>query len=176
MFVPNVFSFATEASSFDTVLSACHRHLGPCGMRSTRRGDLGLVKLTVESILRPEVLLDIAQNFTLFATDNNIAASRSSAATSSTSPPTRSLPGSRRYPKKGLIWHFQGSAVAADVFAALKLRMHPKLGSPTVIIVVDRIDLDTQITATFNAADVPTCWSGNAPGVADLLGQTCARY
>ncbi len=28
-------------------------------------------------------------------------------------------------------------------------------GNPTVIIVVDRIDLDTQITATFNAADVP---------------------
>jgi type I restriction enzyme R subunit len=33
--------------------------------------------------------------------------------------------------------------------------MHSKLGNPTVIIVVDRIDLDTQITATFNAADVP---------------------
>ena len=41
------------------------------------------------------------------------------------------------------------------VFAAQKLRMHPKLGNPTVMIVVDRIDLDTQITATFNAADVP---------------------
>ena len=41
------------------------------------------------------------------------------------------------------------------VFAAQKLRLHPKLGNPTVIIVVDRIDLDTQITATFNAADVP---------------------
>src|SRR6202142_1967274 len=58
------------------------------------------------------------------------------------------------------------------VFAAQKLRLHPKLGNPTVIIVVDRIDLDTQITATFNAADVP-----NMVGVAtrqelqDLLGQ-----
>src|SRR5664280_1987648 len=41
------------------------------------------------------------------------------------------------------------------VFAAQKLRMHPNLGNPTVMIVVDRIDLDTQITATFNAADVP---------------------
>ncbi len=41
------------------------------------------------------------------------------------------------------------------VFAAQKLRMHPELGNPTVMIVVDRIDLDTQITATFNAADVP---------------------
>nr|WP_302551960.1 hypothetical protein [uncultured Bilophila sp.] len=33
--------------------------------------------------------------------------------------------------------------------------MYPKLGNPTVIIVVDRIDLDTQITATFNATDIP---------------------
>ena len=60
------------------------------------------------------------------------------------------------YPKKGLIWHFQGSGKSLlMVFAAQKLRMHPKLGNPTVIIVVDRIDLDTQITATFNASDVP---------------------
>ena len=41
------------------------------------------------------------------------------------------------------------------VFAAQKLRLHPELKNPTVLIVVDRIDLDTQITATFNAADVP---------------------
>src|SRR5436309_9287509 len=41
------------------------------------------------------------------------------------------------------------------VFAAQKLRLHPQLGNPTVMIVVDRIDLDTQITATFNAADFP---------------------
>jgi type I restriction enzyme R subunit len=40
------------------------------------------------------------------------------------------------------------------VFAANKLRLHPELGNPTVMIVVDRIDLDTQITTTFNAADV----------------------
>jgi len=60
------------------------------------------------------------------------------------------------FPKKGVIWHFQGSGKSLlMVFAAQKLRMHPKLGNPTVLIVVDRIDLDTQITATFNATDVP---------------------
>ena len=40
------------------------------------------------------------------------------------------------------------------VFAAQKLRMHPKLGNPTVMIVAGRIDLDTQITSTFKASDV----------------------
>jgi len=41
------------------------------------------------------------------------------------------------------------------VFAALKLRQHPILKNPTVVIVDDRIDLETQITATFNASDIP---------------------
>src|SRR3972149_1735869 len=58
--------------------------------------------------------------------------------------------------KKGLIWHFQGSGKSLlMVFAAQKLRHLPELKSPTVLIIVDRIDLDTQITATFNACDVP---------------------
>ena len=60
------------------------------------------------------------------------------------------------YPKKGLIWHFQGSGKSLlMVFAAQKLRMMPELKNPTVVIVDDRIDLETQITATFNASDIP---------------------
>jgi type I restriction enzyme R subunit len=41
------------------------------------------------------------------------------------------------------------------VFAAQKLRATPELSAPTVLIVVDRVDLDTQISGTFSAADVP---------------------
>jgi type I restriction enzyme R subunit len=41
------------------------------------------------------------------------------------------------------------------VFAAQKLRMMPALKNPTVIIVVDRIDLDAQISSTFHASDIP---------------------
>ena len=60
------------------------------------------------------------------------------------------------YPKKGLIWHFQGSGKSLlMVFAAQKLRLHSALKNPTVLIVVDRIDLDTQITGTFTSADIP---------------------
>ena len=58
--------------------------------------------------------------------------------------------------KKGLIWHFQGSGKSLlMVFTAQKLRAMAGLTNPTVLIVVDRIDLDTQITGTFTAADVP---------------------
>ena len=45
------------------------------------------------------------------------------------------------------------------VFAAQKLRMMPELKNPTVVIVDDRLDLETQITATFNASDIPNLTS-----------------
>lgn len=60
------------------------------------------------------------------------------------------------HPKKGLIWHFQGSGKSLlMLFAARKLRLHPALKNPTVMIVVDRVDLDSQISSTFYATDIP---------------------
>ena len=108
-------------------------------------------------MLRPHVVLDILQNFTLFATDKKHwrikIICRYQQYEAANLMVARVVNG---YPKKGLIWHFQGSGKSLlMVFAAQKLRMHRKLGNPTVMIVVDRIDLDTQITATFNAADIP---------------------
>ena len=58
------------------------------------------------------------------------------------------------HPKKGLIWHFQGSGKSLlMLFAARKLRLHPALKNPTVMVLVDRIDLDSQISSTFYAND-----------------------
>jgi type I restriction enzyme R subunit len=58
------------------------------------------------------------------------------------------------------------------VFAAQKLRLHPKLKNPTVLIVVDRIDLDTQITGTFTAADIPNLEKAESrEKLQKLLGQ-----
>lgn len=59
-------------------------------------------------------------------------------------------------PKKGLIWHFQGSGKSwLMVFAAQKLRLQNELHAPTVVIVDDRIDLEDQITGDFTRADIP---------------------
>ena len=59
-------------------------------------------------------------------------------------------------PKKGLIWHFQGSGKSLlMVLAAQKLRLDPALKNPTVLVVVDRVDLDAQISATFRSSDIP---------------------
>ncbi|MCW1968492.1 MAG: HsdR family type I site-specific deoxyribonuclease [Anaerolineae bacterium] len=176
MFVPNVFSFATEGRvlRYGSIRMPIDQW-GPWrDAEHQGEGNLAEVRNTVERLLRPEVVLDILQNFTLFATDKKhrriklICRYQQYETTNKLL--TRVLAG---YPKKGLIWHFQGSGKSLlMVFAAQKLRMHPKLANPTVMIVVDRIDLDTQISATFNAADV-----ANMVGVSDrrelqrLLGQ-----
>ena len=159
MFVPNVFSFATEGK--------CYRYgsirmpidiWGPWHERDNKsEGTMLDVKRSVQSMLKPEVILDILQNFTLFATDKKHRRikiiCRYQQYEAANLMIERVLLGRT---KKGLIWHFQGSGKSLlMVFASQKLRMHPKLKNPTVMIVVDRIDLDTQITATFNAADVP---------------------
>lgn len=159
MFVPNVFSFATEGK--------CYRYgsvrmplekWGPWHEPENKdEGTMLDVQRSVTSMLRPEIILDILQNFTVFATDKkhrrNKIISRYQQYEGANLVVERVIAGRT---KKGLIWHFQGSGKSLlMVFAAQKLRMHPELKNPTVIIVVDRIDLDTQITATFNATDIP---------------------
>ena len=159
MFVPNVLSFATEGK--------CYRYgsvrmpidiWGPWHEGENKsEGTLADVQRSIRSMLRPQVVLDILQNFTLFATDKKHRRikiiCRYQQYEAANLMVARVVKG---YPKKGLIWHFQGSGKSLlMVFAAQKLRMHHQLGNPTVMIVVDRIDLDTQITAIFNAADTP---------------------
>ncbi len=166
MFVPNVFSFATEGRLLRYGSIRMPIDLwGPWRDDDNQdEGELRHVRTTVESLMRPAVVLDILQNFTLFATDKKHrrikVICRYQQYETTNKMIARVVAG---YPKKGLIWHFQGSGKSLlMVFAAQKLRMHPRLGNPTVLIVVDRIDLDTQISATFNAADVP-----NMVGVGD---------
>jgi type I restriction enzyme R subunit len=52
------------------------------------------------------------------------------------------------------------------IFAAYKLRRHPALHNPTVMIVVDRRDLKTQLSDDFDACDYPNV--EKAMGVEDL--------
>ena len=157
-FVPNVFSFASEGKTFRFgALRMPVEMWAPWRAGGVELAGLQELERAVFSLLRPAVVLDIAQNFTVFATDRQhrkiklICRYQQFEATNQLI--ERVVEGKIR---KGLIWHFQGSGKSLlMVFAANKLRLHPELGNPTVLIVVDRIDLDTQITATFNATDVP---------------------
>lgn len=126
-------------------------------------GGLADVKISVEDMITPENVMDIFQFFTMFATDKKYRKykiiCRYQQFEGANMIVSRVVAG---YPKKGLIWHFQGSGKSLlMVFAAQKLRMIPELKNPTVVIVDDRIDLETQITATFNASDIPNLTSAS---------------
>jgi type I restriction enzyme R subunit len=176
MFVPNIFSFATDGRCLRYGSIRMPIDLwGPWRDDDNKdEGELLHVLGTVQSLMRPSVVLDILQNFTLFASDKKHRRikiiCRYQQYETTNKIVDRVVAG---YPKKGLIWHFQGSGKSLlMVFAAQKLRLHPKLGNPTVLVVVDRIDLDTQITATFNAADVPNMVAvGERKELQRLLGQ-----
>ncbi len=162
LFVCNVFSVATEGKAYHygsiglPVKDWGPWHLDGDGEDGQHR-PLKSLKLSAESMLRPHVVLDILGSFTLFATDKKKRRikiiCRYQQYEAANKIVERVLTG---YPRKGLIWHFQGSGKSLlMVFAAQKLRMHAGLKNPTVLIVVDRVDLDSQITSTFTGADIP---------------------
>jgi type I restriction enzyme R subunit len=159
LFVGSVFSVATEGKELMYGAVRMPVNLwGPWrGEDEATPGTLAGLKAAVNGLLQPRVLLDILSHFTLFATDKKKrrikVVCRYQQYEAVNSIVQRVLDGR---PKKGLIWHFQGSGKSLlMVFAAQKLRLQAELGNPTVLIVVDRIDLDAQISSTFHASDVP---------------------
>ncbi|MBN2116290.1 MAG: HsdR family type I site-specific deoxyribonuclease [Anaerolineales bacterium] len=159
LFACNVFSVATEGK--DLRYGAIHMPLdqwGPWRPEETiTAGGLVDIRKSAESLLRPNIILDILEHFTLFATDKKKRrlkiVCRYQQYDGANKIVERVLAGK---PRKGLIWHFQGSGKSLlMVFAAQKMRLNPALRNPTVLIIVDRIDLDVQISATFHASDIP---------------------
>lgn len=162
-FVPNVFSFATEGKDLRYGTVGMPVELwGPWREEDADPGapakvGLEVVQDAVNGVLKPAAVLDFLRFFTVYATDKKhrkikiIARFQQFQATNLIV--QRVLHGKI---KQGLIWHFQGSGKSLlMVFTAMKLRAMAELTNPTILIVVDRIDLDTQITGTFNASDVP---------------------
>ena len=159
LFVPNVFSVATEGKEYRYGSIGLPVELwGPWRVEAdSRTPALQQVEEAIDSMLRPQVVLDLLANFTAYATDKRKRRikiiARYQQYEGANKIVERVVAG---HPKKGLLWHFQGSGKSLlMLFAARKLRLHPALGNPTVMIVVDRIDLDSQISATFFAADTP---------------------
>lgn len=158
-FAPNVFSVATEGREL---------HYGAIGQTpeswlmwgsTDDRYDLSgfeRVKRSVELLLTPARVLSILRDFTLF----------------------EQIPGGGvrklipRYPqveaaeaivqrvldggKQGLIWHYQGTGKSLLMaFAALMLLNNEEVGGPTVVVVLDRLDLIEQIERQFKTAGLP---------------------
>ena len=162
LFVPNILSFATEGKTFyfggvRTPLEfwAPWRIENDDEKLATQLG-LGEIGKELSDLLHPKRLLDILQNFSLFTTNKKKQRIKVLCRFQQYEGANKIVERVKEGKiKKGLIWHFQGSGKSLlMVFAAQKLRKMQELKSPTVIVLVDRTDLDTQITGTFNAADV----------------------
>jgi type I restriction enzyme R subunit len=134
------------------------------------------LEVPVKGLLRlqPCHVLDFLQHFVVFETKRGqttkkIARYQQFEAANEIVDRTVSLIGKpvQEQERTGLIWHTQGSGKSLTmIFAGNKLRRHPALKSPTVLIVVDRRDLKTQLSDDFEACDYPNV--EKALGVRDL--------
>lgn len=164
MFVPNILSFASEGKElYYGSIGAPLTKWGPWFAEEDRKhGTLADVKTNLRSLIDPLRLLDIYRFFTVFTTTKDSSKKikvvcRYQQYYGGMAIVERVLARTKTGlgPKKGLIWHFQGSGKSwLMVFAAQKLMKMPELNAPTVAIVDDRIDLRDQITGDFTRSEI----------------------
>lgn len=164
MFVPNILCFASEGKELQYGgVGLPADKWGPWFADEERHhGTLNDVEHNFRHLLTPERLIDIYRFYTVFSatsTGRKIkVVCRYQQYMGGEAIVQRVLTTFRNGhgPKKGLIWHFQGSGKSwLMVFAAQKLRKQNELKAPTVVIVDDRIDLEDQITGDFTRAEIP---------------------
>ena len=164
MFVSNILSFASEGKELQYAGIGCPiDKWGPWFADEKRlHGSLLHVQHNYLEFIDPNRLLDIYRFYSVFTGTSNgqkiKIVCRYQQYLGGEAIVQRVLNTYRngKGPKKGLIWHFQGSGKSwLMVFAAQKLRLLQDLKSPTVLIVDDRVDLEDQITGDFTRAEIP---------------------
>lgn len=75
--------------------------------------------------------------------------------------------------KGGVIWHTQGSGKSLTmVMLAEQIALSKKIKNPKIILVTDRIDLNTQITETFQKCNIPVEEASTGKHLIELLKST----
>lgn len=164
MFVPNILTFATEGKELQYAgICAPVDKWGPWFKDESRQhGTIESVKSNVMGLVQPNRLLDIYRYYSVFTGTSSgkkikiVCRYQQYLGGEAIVQRVLNTYREKQGPKKGLIWHFQGSGKSwLMVFAAQKLRLQNELHAPTVVIVDDRIDLEDQITGDFTRADIP---------------------
>lgn len=161
-FVPNVLSFASEGREFRY---GAVRQPPEMWLNWSSTEDqimvpgLPNVLRSAELLLAPAMVLDILRTFTLY----------SSRRTTGGAVRTKVIP---RYPqveaveaivarcldpkkKQGLVWHHQGSGKTfAMAYAAAKLRQQSEMDAPTIVVVLDRLELIQQTLGEFRSVGI----------------------
>jgi type I restriction enzyme, R subunit len=118
----------------------------------------GQARLIV-GLLRPATLLDVLRDFVVFELEEGRLTKklpRYQQHRAVRSAVARMLAGRKPEDRGGVIWHTQGSGKSLTMlFLATALRRQPSLDNPTIAIVTDRTQLDTQITDTFRNCGFP---------------------
>ena len=112
----------------------------------------------VQSLLRPDTLLDYVRFFVLFERDGRGQTVKKCAAyhqfygVNAAVAATLAASGEGGDGRIGVMWHTQGSGKSISMlFYAGKLLAQRELQNPTLVVVTDRIDLDGQLFQTFDA-------------------------
>lgn len=164
MFVPNILTFASEGRELQYASIGCPvDKWGPWFADEERKhGTLEDTEHNYVSLMTPESLLDIYRFYSVFTATSGgkkikiVCRYQQYLGGEAIVQRVLSTYTNGSGPRKGLIWHFQGSGKSwLMVFAAQKLRRQEVLKAPTVVIVDDRIDLEDQITGDFTRAEIP---------------------
>lgn len=164
MFVPNILTFASEGRELQYASIGCPvDKWGPWFADEERKhGTLEDAEHNYVSLMTPERLLDIYRFYSVFTGTSRgrkikiVCRYQQYLGGEAIVQRVLSTYTNGSGPRKGLIWHFQGSGKSwLMVFAAQKLRRQEALKAPTVVIVDDRIDLEDQITGDFTRAEIP---------------------
>ncbi len=162
-FVPNVLSFATDGRDFRY---GAVRQPPELWLKWAKTTDelmapgLASVMRSAELLLAPEMVLEILRHFTLYSSRRTVQGARRE----------KIIP---RYPQveaveaivgrcldphrhKGLVWHHQGSGKTfAMAYAAAKLRHVAAMDAPTIVVVLDRLELIEQAVGEFRSVGIP---------------------
>jgi type I restriction enzyme R subunit len=114
------------------------------------------VKRSVDLLLTPERVLSILRDFTLFEQvpggGLRKLIPRYPQVEAAEAIVRRVLDGGRQ----GLVWHYQGTGKSLLMaFASLMLLNNEEVGGPTIVVVLDRLDLIEQIERQFKTAGLP---------------------
>jgi type I restriction enzyme R subunit len=107
----------------------------------------------VHGMLKPENLLSIIRNFSVFSTDSKGSVIRIVGRYQQFRAVKKTvhqlLNGTNKRERGGIIWHTQGSGKSLTmVFLIREMWLHPKLQSYKIILLTDRTQLDDQIKET----------------------------
>ena len=118
----------------------------------------GQVQLIV-GLLSPSALLDILRDYVVYEPERGRLVKklpRYQQYRAVRASMSRILAGDKPTERGGVVWHTQGSGKSLTMlWLATKIRREPMLTSATIVVVTDRIQLDRQISGTFERCGFP---------------------